>query len=446
MIRLVFADVRAQAPLWLWTVLCVTVGAACAAGSVIATLAGVAAARVSGDTDLMQASISLGGNIIFFTAFTAAGVVSSTVGLTLTTRRREHALWMILGIPRRRVRTILRAELAVLGLVAGVIATLPALIAAEFSLRQWAGAGLPLSGVTVRFQPWHLGAAVLCAMVPCLLGGWGITRRVAKTPEMQAFRDVADPPRRPGFLRGTLALCLFIGVVGTWIAGLVTDPAGGVEERVGFVFAGDLFLICLLLLMGPWVLTPLMTAWTALVPARGAAWHIAVQSCRARAARSVTSVLPFALCLSLVGLFTAMGSVMPDGTAGLGDILVVLGWVFVVAWVGGLAVIALVGRERVRDGAIVAVAGARPGVVTRATLYEGVVYAGTAILFGALCVGATGVTLAVAARVDTVTFLVGLPWGLYGGLAAMTLVITCLALGVEAARIARTVPARALRQ
>ncbi|MFC8622910.1 hypothetical protein [Streptomyces anulatus] len=140
---------------------------------------------------------------------------------------------------------------------------------------------------------------------------------------------------------------------------------GGIEQRTAF--AGKLFLICLLLLMGPWVLTPLMRLWTALVPSRGVAWYLAVQSCRARAARSVTTVLPFALSLSFIALFMTMGNVMPGSTAGLGDVMTVLDWVFVVSWSGGLAVIALVGRERTRDSAVVAVVGARPGVTTRST-------------------------------------------------------------------------------
>ncbi|MFF2900394.1 FtsX-like permease family protein [Streptomyces sp. NPDC057966] len=443
--RLVLSDIRMQASMWLWTFLCAVVGAACAAGSVIAMFTAVSTARAAGDARMVSASIALGGNIVFFTALAAVGIVASTVGLTLTTQRRDHALWAILGIPRNRIRFILRTELVVLGAAAGALAVPLAPLVASTALAQWTTTGLYLHGATAGFHLWHVGASVLSGVVPCLLGGWGVTRRAVKTPEMRAFRDLSDPPARPGVMRSVLALCLLAGVVGMWIPGLGLELEGGIEQRTAFAFAGDLFLICLLLLMGPWVLTPLMRFWTALVPSRGVAWHLAVQSCRTRAARSVATVLPFALSLSFVGLFMVMGNVMPGSTAGLGDVLVVLGWVFVVSWVGGLAVIALVGRERTRDSAIVTVAGARPGVVTRSTIYEGVIYAGTAIVFGAIAIAVTSATIAVGAEISIVRVLDGLPWATLGVLAGVTLVTTCLALALQAARVSRTVPARALR-
>ncbi|MFD8689240.1 FtsX-like permease family protein [Streptomyces sp. NPDC059651] len=442
--RLVLADVRARASMWWWTLLCAAIGAACSAGSVIALFAAVSAARAAGDARMVSASVALGGNIVFFTVLAAVGIVASTVGLTLVTQRREHALWVILGIPRNRVRLVLRTELFVLGALAGALAVPLAPLVAGVALRQWTATGLDLHGATAGFRLWHVGASVLAGVAPCLLGGWGVTRRAAREPEMRAFRDLSDAPERPGAARSILAFCLLAGVIGMWIPGLGLELDGGVEQRTAFAFAGSLFLICLLLLMGPWVLTPLMKCWTALVPSRGVAWHLAVHACRARAARSVTTILPFALSLSFVGLFMVMGNAMPESTAGLDDILVVLGWVFVVSWVGGLAVIALVGRERSRDAAVVTVAGARPGVLTRSTIYEGVIYAGTAIVFGALSIAVTSAAIATGARTGAVGLLTGLPWATLGALAAVTLVTTCLALAFQAVRVARTAPARAL--
>ncbi|MFE7510443.1 FtsX-like permease family protein [Streptomyces sp. NPDC057540] len=443
--RLVLSDIRTQASMWSWTFVCAVFGAACSAGSVIAMFSAVSAARAAGDARMVSASIALGGNIVFFTVLAAVGIVASTVSLTLTTQRRDHALWAILGIPRQRVRFILRTELVVLGAAAGALAVPLAPLVADTALGQWTAKGLDLHGAAAGFQLWHVGVSALSGVVPCLLGGWGVTRRAARTPEMRAFRDLSDPPARPGVTRGVLGLCLLAGVLGMWIPGLGLELEGGIEQRTAFAFAGDLFLICLLLLMGPWVITPLMRFWTALVPSRGVAWHLAVQACRTRAARSVTTVLPFALSLSFVGLFMVMGNVMPGSTAALDDVLVVLGWVFVVSWVGGLAVIALVGRERTSDSALVAVAGARPGVVTRSTIYEGVIYAGTAIVFGAIAVAVTSTTLAMAAEISVVQVLAGLPWTTLGVLAGVTLVTTCLALALQAVRVSRTVTARALR-
>lgn len=373
------------------------------------------------------------------------GIISSTVGLTLTTQRREHALWVILGIPRHRVRAILRIELMALGLLAGTLAILPTYLVAGITLKQWAGSGIETHNGSVAFHVWHVGICLLAGIIPCLLGGWGVTARAARIPEMRAFRDATDSAARPGIARSIFALCLLSGVVGMWIPGLGLELVGGLEQRTAFAFAGNLFLICLLLLMGPWVLTPLMKLWTALVPSRNVAWHLAVQSCRTRAARSVTTVLPFALSLSLVGLFIVMGNVMPNSTAGLGDVLVVLGLVFVVAWVGGLAVIALVGKERQRDSALISVAGAPPGVIAQSAILEGVIYAGTAIVFGAFTLTITVITIAAGARINAFGLFAGIPWIMLGTLALATLATTCLALAVQSALASRTVAVRALR-
>lgn len=427
MMRLVLADIRRQSAMWLWTVLCATVGGACAAGVVIAMLTAMGAARAASDADMTQASIALGGNIVFFTVLAAAAVVASTVGLTLTTQRREHALWIILGIPRHYVRRVLITELLVLGIVAGLLALPLALVVGRVALTQWTETGLDLHGAHLGFELWYVGVALAAGIAPCLLGGWGAARRASKTGEMRAFRETAEPAARPGIGRSLLAVCLLAGVLGMWIAGLGFELSGR-EQRTAFAFAGNLFLVCLLLLMGPWTITPLMKLWTAIVPVGDVAWRLAVQSCRARAARSVTTVLPFALALSTVSIFMVVGNVMPESTTGLGDVLVVLGWVFVISWVGGLAVIALVGRERRRDAALISVAGARPAVIARSTMYEGLIYATTAVLFGLLTLLVSCWTVALAARISVGSVLSALPWPMLTGLAVMTLIITSAAL------------------
>lgn len=74
---------------------------------------------------------------------------------------------------------------------------------------------------------------------------------------MRAFRTASNPTARTGVGRVVLALCLFAGVAGMWIPRLLLDLSGGTEQRSAFVFAGNLFLICLLLLMGHTIPPPL---------------------------------------------------------------------------------------------------------------------------------------------------------------------------------------------
>lgn len=137
MMRLALADIWTQARMWLWGLLAAAVVAACASGSVIAMFTGISAASAAGNPNMGSASIALGGNIVVFTVLAAVGIVASISGLILQTQQREHALWLILGIPRRRVRAVLRLELVALGFAAGVIAIPYSLWVADFTLGQW---------------------------------------------------------------------------------------------------------------------------------------------------------------------------------------------------------------------------------------------------------------------------------------------------------------------
>mgnify|MGYP007022640664 FL=1 len=137
MMRLALADIWMQARMWLWGLLAAAVGAACASGSVIAMFTGISAASAAGNSNMVSASIALGGNIVFFTVLAAVSIVASISGLILQTQQREHALWLILGIPRRRVRAVLRLELVALGFAAGVIAIPYSPWVADFTLGQW---------------------------------------------------------------------------------------------------------------------------------------------------------------------------------------------------------------------------------------------------------------------------------------------------------------------
>lgn len=196
-------------------------------------------------------------------------------------------------------------------------------------------------------------------------------------------------------------------------------------------------LVAAVLLVGSWTLRPVLLAWTALVPDLDPAWHVARETCRQRAKQSVTTVLPFALALSLLGVLVGAGSVLSGGT-GMEEMAILLGWALLVAWVGGIAVIALAGRQRTRDTVVVAVAGAEKGVLTRLVLLEGCAYAVTAIVVGLLFLVGSVATTAVASQVPVGTAFAGYPWGLFAAAAAATIATTCLTVYVSARRSTRS--------
>lgn len=428
--RLILADLWDRRALWAWTLLCVSVAAACGSGLFLAISTALPAAE--GNAEMSEGIGAVGANVVAYTLLAAVGVVGATVGLTMSAQAREHALWVVLGVPRRAVRRVLRVQLVAVGVLGGLVGVVPGMLVARAALQQWAGAGLAVADLAPVVQPWHPPATVGFSVLACLWGGWGATRRAARTPEMVALHESDTARARTGWLRPVLALLLLVGV-GAVVAALATGEMSRPDDRAAGALAANLLLVAALLLVGGWVLRPLLWLWTALVPQTDPAWLLAKESCRARSVRSITTVLPFALALGLVGVFLGAGSIFGSGVR-ISELLLVFGWTLLVSWVGGVAVIAMVGRERGRDTALVVVAGARRAVIVRTVLYEGLVYAVTAGFFGLGATLTSIISTALVSGPDPGTAVLGAPWLMLGSLFLLTAVTTCAAVGVPAWR------------
>lgn len=427
---LVAAELRTRPGLWAWTLVSLVVASACATGLLVSIATALPAA--AGNADATEGLTVLGANVVAGTVVAAMAVVGTTTSLTLATRARDHALWVVLGVPRRTVRAVLLAQLAMVGVLGWLLGLPGSLVVARLSLDQWASLGLASPGLPIAAVWWPPAVGLVLVVLAAVLGGWAAARRAARTPEMAALREADAPVARVGWGRalGALSvLALAVTVVGLMASGEVDGP----EDRAAGVLTADLLVVVALLLVGGWTLRPLLWAWTALVPTTDPAWFVARESCRARSARSITTVLPFAMALSLLGVLMGGGNAA-GGQVGLGEVLVLIGWVLLIAWVGGVAVIALAGRERERDTALVVVAGGDRGVVARAAAYEGLVYALTAVLFGALTTVLALGTTAAAGGVPLGRALLSVPWGLLSGVAGLTVLTTCAAVAPSAAR------------
>ncbi|GAB3624793.1 hypothetical protein GCM10027418_28780 [Mariniluteicoccus endophyticus] len=427
---LVWSELRSRPGLWAWTLVSLAVASSCITGLLVSMSTALDAAV--GDAETTEGLNALGANIVAGSVLSGMAVVGTTTTLTFATRSRDHALWVVLGVPRRVVRGVLLAQLVVVGVLGWLLGLPGSPAVAHVALGQWASIGLAPASLSLRADWWPplvgLGLVVLSA----LAGGWGAARRAARTPEMAALREADMPVARVGWFRaltalGTLSL---IGLI-AWL--VASGEADGPDDRAAAVLSGNLLLIIALLLVGGWVLRGLLWAWTALVPSVDPAWFVAREACRARSARSITTVLPFAMTLSLVGVLMGAGN-GGGGDVTLDEVLIVLGWVMLVGWVGGVAVIALAGRERERDTALLVVVGADRTAVARAAVYEGLVYALTAVLFGAATTLVAVLTTAAAAGVPAGRALAGTPWGLLAGVAGLTLITTCAAVAPPAAR------------
>lgn len=404
--RLIIADLRAHLALWVPALIAMTIAAAIGAGIVIAMWTGIV---VAPDDWILEGLEAIGTTVGVITVASAAGIIGSTCALCLSSQAREHALWLLTGMRPHQLRRVLRGQILALALLAGLLAVPLSYLAAWAVLWQWAQLGLVPVGqgpILAGGQiPLVLGLTVLMAV----WGAAGPTRRVTTVPEMAALRESAGGRARTGWLKilvSVVALGGAIAILMTVLSGAVSGP----EERVGAVMSACLLLILALLLVPGWTLRPLLHAWTALVPSRAVVWRLARANCRFSSARSLTMITPFAVATSLVAVLDGGISAVAGAEGSLAELAVVLGPPLAVAWCGGVCVIAMVRRDRERNDALLAVAGGGPGLRRATAALEGLVYALTAVLFGAIFLIGSGLLMSSAAGMPVSTAMGNLPW------------------------------------
>lgn len=206
-------------------------------------------------------------------------------------------------------------------------------------------------------------------------------------------------------------------------AGAGSDDAANVAV---FAALGMVVLVCLLT---PW-LVPWMQRAVAALPVPGTVWRVAARTAALESSHSSTTVLPFLVAIGLVVVLFGARSLGLTGMR-LSGFLVMFGLALLVAWSGGVAVIAMSAGHRRRDAALLRAAGAQEGAVLAAQVLEGVIHALTAVLLGALILVAVGPIMSEGSGLGTAVILAHAPWSELGAVAVLTLVTTCLAVVVS---------------
>ena len=134
-----------------------------------------------------------------------------------------------------------------------------------------------------------------------------------------------------------------------------------------------------------------------------------------------------------IGLVAVLFSARSLGFTGMkmSGFLSMFGLALVVAWSGGVAVIAMSAGRRRRDAALLRALGAREGGVTATQVLEGVLHALTAAVLGLLAFAAASSIMGGAAGLGIVETLARGPWIELGAVMGLTLVLTCLAVVAE---------------
>ena len=406
MSTLIWKDLRHHASEWLWSLLVATVGGTIIGVVITSWWSAVQWSLAHPDGPYMLASNILGSNMVGYIGISTAIVISTTLGLTVTAQQRSHALWKVLGIPGRRIRSVILWQVCAVGLVGGLLGGLLALPTARVYLLTWREFSLFSDDLPLSMPFFGVPATILVTALFSVLGGLGAARRAANIPEMQALREASSPRTRTKlwqwiaagfFLIPVILIPILINFAPETLQSDNTPRMPNLPAKANSpdfespgdraVLGGGIGLMATLaaLFIPNWTLRPLLIGWTSLIPGRNPAWFAARANARHRSAFSLTTIVPFAIAVAMTGVFYTVanaGRAAGGMNGGVNGFLTIMVPIFFVAGAGGVANIAMVGRTRRPEGALLGVIGARSGTILGSTVLEGAIYAITGILFG----------------------------------------------------------------
>ena len=409
MSALILKDLIHHARIWVWSLLVAATGATLIGAITISLNSAMQWSRGQENSqELIGMAEILASNLISYIGLATAAVLASTLALTVAAQQRTHALWKVLGIPGTRIARVLTGQVALVGVIGGVIGSILAPAVVPLYLRTWQEFNVYPADMPVVIPLYGPALTIAVTTLFCVLGGRGAAKRAARVPEMQALREATAPSSRTRVWQWVVAALLVFALIMVPISQMPDDQmmaSGGdpglspAEEEAmleemnspaGRASAGGamgLILTMAALCVPAWTLRPLLVAWTRMVPIPGAAWFAARANALHRSAISLTTITPFAIAVGMTGtVYSTVGASQALGGEGSVSGFMSVGVpIFIVSGVGGVANIAMVGATRRQEGALLGVLGATRATVLRSTVLEGAIYAITGILFGLLC-------------------------------------------------------------
>ena len=194
MSTLMWKDLRHHARQWLWSLLVATAGAAVVGIIVIAWWSANQWSLEHGNGEHLRASSLIGSNLVGYAGLATAIVISTTLSLTVTAQQRSHALWKVLGIPGRRIRSVILWQVGAVGVIGGLLGGLLALPLARIYLLTWREFDLFPRHLPLTTPAFSVPAAVLVTALFSVLGGLG---QHGEPPTCPRCRPCARRPPQP---------------------------------------------------------------------------------------------------------------------------------------------------------------------------------------------------------------------------------------------------------
>ncbi len=376
MLRLVLRDLLANLRIWLGALV-----VAAATAAVAAVCAGLieTGVRTGGNVGLALGAIS--GTVLTFSVVAAVVVTGTVTGLTVALQRRSYALWQLVGVLPIRVGLVVRLQLLVVALAGsglGCLAMLPFLS----PFLTWTLAGSDdFDDLQISFGPISAVSVVTLVSGLVVLSGSRAAGRAGRVSPLESLRDPelagVGIGRRRWFTAGLLAV--LAGLVTVSLHGTAADRLAVPLMLVSALLAGSVAAV------GPVVLGWVLSGWTSVVPPEASvSWYLARASARANISRSSAVLGSLMVAVALVGSFYAANRTAVPGSddASAGTVALILGGPVVLSLLGSAVALAMSGRGRDREVALLRAAGSDGSVLVLAAVWEAVMYVVTAVLLG----------------------------------------------------------------
>lgn len=455
MTRLALADLRESWVAWLGVSLTFVVTNAVLATCLLFThSADVAMAAGVMHGDDAEAVRTLPMINLATSALVALAVIGAATSLVVSARRSAIARLLLGGAGPGQVVRLLAVQLVVVSVVCASLGDLLAIVLTPEAIAQ------VTTDRAVTTFPMHVSVgALLAANAACiglsLLGGLRQARAASRIPPVEALREATTAgASRMGRWTVAFRWVRFVVLAGAIVAAFPAYRANAHDfgkDALSMLMQVSVLLIPLtglaLAAVLPWLVGPVTSAWTRLVPG-GPAWHLARHTVVAKADRLVRSVLPimFATGLSFGILMAAdtllaalhrMGSTVELSGMSVTTIVTMIGMPMTVAIAGSVGNLVMMSQQRSAELALAGIVGAGPRQQLLVPAFEAVILTVTASVLGFVMAGVGAAMLASGLALTVPGATVSFPWGMLLGASAICLVVTLLATMVPVLRSLR---------
>ncbi len=246
--------------------------------------------------NLAALASSAGADVVMIAMFVVAGAVS----LSVLQRHRQFALLRAIGATAGRIRRQLAAELAVLGILAGLIAYLPGVWLAGRVLQGLARQGFGPAATRLWVSPLVLLIAAGSGVLVAELAGFIAARRASRARPAQALAQASVERRWPHPVRVALGVIALGGAV---TLGIVTVRLHqSADQQLNLALFTLLASMAAIAFLGPILVAA--AELTLRLPLRlwsGGPGRLALADLRVRPRRMAASVVSVALAVSFAG-------------------------------------------------------------------------------------------------------------------------------------------------